>query len=110
MFLTISDFSYHIAILMIIKNNDKTTKLALIVLLLVVFFDSGASKGVSLSPYFGRGVSVAFIIVIMTEINCCSNKYDHPLHVFQIKRARIQREFRMRDNHLLKQFAHFKGI
>ena len=43
--LTISDFSYHIAILMIIKNNDKTTKLALIVLLLVVFFDSGASKG-----------------------------------------------------------------
>ena len=45
MFLTISDFSYHIAILMIIKNNDKTTKLALIVLLLVVFVDSGASKG-----------------------------------------------------------------
>ena len=30
---------------MIIKNNDKTTKLALIVLLLVVFFDSVASKG-----------------------------------------------------------------
>ena len=43
--LTISDFSFHIAILMIIKNNDKTTKFALIVLLLVVFFDSGASKG-----------------------------------------------------------------
>ena len=43
--LTISDFSYHIAILMIIKNNDNTTKLALIVLLLVVFFDSGDSKG-----------------------------------------------------------------
>ena len=110
MFLTISDFSYHIAILMIIKNN-KTTKLALIVLLLVVFFDSGASKGSHYLPISVVAcVGVAFIIVIMTAIYCCSNKYDHPLHVFQIKRARIQRGFRMCDNHLLKQFALFKGI
>ena len=48
--LTISDFSYHIAIFMIIENNDKTTKLALIILLIVVFFDSGASKGSQYLP------------------------------------------------------------
>ena len=65
---------------------------------------------VSLSPYFGRDVCVAFIIVIMTAIKCCSNKYDHLLDVFQIKRARIQRGFLMCDNRLLKQFAHFKGV
>ena len=35
---------------MIIKNNDKTTKLALIVLLLVGFFDSVASKGSNYLP------------------------------------------------------------
>ena len=51
MFLTISNFSYRIAILMIIKNNDKTTKLALIVLLLVVFFNSGLQKGLIISLF-----------------------------------------------------------
>ena len=47
-------------------------------------------------------MSVAFIIVIMTAINCCSNKYDQLLPVFQIKRARIQRGLRKCDNFLLQ--------
>ena len=63
-----------------------------------VFFLIGRFKRVTLTPSFARNVSDAFKIVIMTAINCCFNKYDHLLHVYQIKRARIQRALRMCDN------------
>ena len=65
-----------------IKNNDKTTKIVKIVHLLFVFFSIGRFK---------RDVSDAFIIEIMTAINCYFKKYDNLLHVYQIKRARIQK-------------------
>ena len=81
-----------------IKNIDKTTKIVIIVHLLVVFFLIGRFKRVTLTPSLARDVSDAFIIVIMTAIYCCFNKYDHLLHVYQIKRARIQRALRMCDN------------
>ena len=69
---------------------------------------------VTLTPSFARDVSDAFIIVIMKAINCCFNKYDHLLHVYQIKRA----EFKERHecviisnaNRLLKEFANMKGL
>ena len=67
-----------------IKNNDKTTKIVIIVHLLVVFFLIGRFKTVTLTPSFARDVSDAFIIVIMTAINCCFNEYDYLLHVYQI--------------------------
>ena len=81
-----------------IKNNDKTTKIVIIVHLLVVFFLIGRFKRITLTPSFARDVSESFIIVIMTAIYCCFNKYDNLLHVYQIKMARIQRALRMCDN------------
>ena len=95
-----------------IKNNDTTTKIVKIVHHLVVFFLIGRYKRVTLTPSFAcdvsdafiiviltpsfaRDVSDAFIMVIMTAINCCFAKYDHLLHAYQIKRARIQKALQL---------------
>ena len=92
----------------------RQTKIVIIVHLLVVFFLIGRFKRLILTPSFTSDISDAFIIVIMTAINCCLTYMIICYMFIKLKGPEFKERYESviisNANRLLKEFANMKGL